>query len=313
LAPPPVSPGHYLFIAGGADPYWQLCIAGARSAADEFGATLDVLTPADEGEAGLRTQLDWLTAVDDSIDGVAIGPIEPSRSVTLINNVAQSRPVITVDSDVPNSRRLCYIGSSNFEAGTMAANLVKQAVPTGGKVVVLLASRSKTNAAERLEGFEDELATSDESTTAVYEIVDIYLDGGDMQVCAENLRKALDEHQDLSAIFGTFGYHGPLAIEAIAEAGRSQQVQLVCFDEDPRVLDGIATGSVYATIAQDPLMFGRETILMLERLRSGRYASLPVGRRVDVGVHCEVVTRDNLADFRAKLAERQQRLSALED
>ena len=98
----PKTPAHYLFLAGGSDPYWQLCIAGAKALAKEKGANLDVRIPNGEGEDGLKEQLEWLTAIEaDQYDGLAIGPIDPVRQTTLINAAAEKLPVVTVDSDAP--------------------------------------------------------------------------------------------------------------------------------------------------------------------------------------------------------------------
>lgn len=301
----PTTPGKYLFLAGGADPYWELCTAGAKSAADRLGAEVEVRLPTGEGEEGLKEQLTWLGEVDASkVDGVAIGPIDPTRETTLINSLAEKTTVVTVDSDAPGSRRMFYVGSSNYEAGEIAFSLVREALPEGGKVAILLASLAKTNAAERKQGFEDAIVelTTDDSPT--YEVVETYLDQGDQDVAKENVRKALEEHPDLGAIVCTFGYHGPMALEALADIDGGDSVHVIAFDEDSRVLEGVASGRVHATIAQDPFMFGFEAVRMLHDVRSGQYLSLPVAGRVDVGVHCIPVDKDNLDDFKTRLAER---------
>ncbi|MCA9241216.1 MAG: substrate-binding domain-containing protein [Planctomycetales bacterium] len=300
------APGKYVFIAGGADPYWQLCIAGAEETAEQLGADLKVMKPKGEGEEGLKEQLDWLTALDpEAIGGVAIGPIDPERETTLINKLSENVKVVTVDSDAPESRRLCYIGSSNYEAGMLAAQMVKEAAPDGGKVVMLLASLAKTNAAERKRGFDDELsgvAEDDEEPAADaprYEVVEYLMDYGDYDRCVENVKQAISEHNDLSAVVATFGYHAPAALEALADLDVKPPV--IAFDEHEKTLAGVEDGSVHATIVQDPYMFGAEAISLLDQVHSGKFLSLPVGAKVDVGVHCRIVKKDNLEEFKTGL------------
>lgn len=299
-------PGKYVFIAGGADPYWQLCIAGAEATAKELGAELKVMKPTGEGEDGLKEQLDWLTALDPTtISGVAIGPIDPDRETTLINKLSENVKVVTVDSDAPQSRRLCYIGSSNYEAGMLAARMVKEAAPEGGKVVMLLASLAKTNAAERKRGFDDELSgvaddqEEPDQDAPQYEVVDYLMDYGDYDRCVENVKRAVSEHDDLRAVVATFGYHGPAALEALADAENKPVV--IAFDEHQKILAGVQDGTVHATIVQDPYMFGAEAISLLDQVHSGKFLSLPVGAKVDVGVHCRVVKKDNLDAFKTGL------------
>lgn len=308
--PKPTSRAKYVFLAGGADPYWQLCVDGAKSAAERLGAEVEVRVPKGEGAAGLDEQLAWLGDLNAAdIDGVAVGPIDPERQTTLLNSLAEKTTVVTVDSDAPSSRRMFYVGSSNYEAGEIAARLTREALPEGGEVAVLLASLAKTNAAERNEGFAEAMASIDDSgeetTTGEWKVVGTYLDQGDQSRAKENVLQALEEHPGLDAIVCTFGYHGPMALEALLGAEGGDGVKLIAFDEDPRVLEGVASGRVHATIAQDPFMFGFEAIRMLNEVRSGQYLEMPVAGRVDVGVHCIPVDSSNLADFRARLAERR--------
>ncbi|MEM6798101.1 MAG: substrate-binding domain-containing protein [Planctomycetota bacterium] len=313
----PTTPGRYLFLAGGADPYWELCIAGARSAAADIDAELEVLKPTDEGETGLLEQLEWLGTIDgEAWDGLAIGPIDPTRETTLINAAADKLTTVTIDSDAPQSRRVCYIGSSNYEAGMLAAQMLKEAAPEGGKVALLVASLAKTNAAARVEGFRDELSGVDDdaidgeepdgedATPAEYNLLDLVFDQGDPAACEANVAKLLAEHDDLVAIVGTFGYHGPIALEAVGKLSAGRAVRVIAFDEDERTLAGVAEGRAHATIVQDPFMFGAEAIRMLEQVRQGKFLEMPIARQVDVGVHCVVVKQDNLEAFRKNLADR---------
>ena len=188
-----------------------------------------------------------------------------------------------------------------------AAELLKEALPEGGKVAVLVASLAKTNAAARVEGFREELTGAGEEEGAEatnFEVLDLVFDGGDPAVCADKLSALLAEDDGVAAVVGTFGYHGPIAIEQAAKLSGDRELVVIAFDEDERTLAGVADGTAYATIVQDPFMFGFEAIQRLEQVRSGQYLEMPIARQVDVGVHCLQVKKDNLEEFRANLAER---------
>jgi ribose transport system substrate-binding protein len=309
-----------LFIAGGSDPYWKLCVAGASAAAAECGADLRVEMPEDESSLGLSQQMEWLASLGEAdLDGVALGPIDPDSQATPINIISQKIAVVTVDSDIPGSRRLCHIGSSNFEAGGFAAQLVREALPDGGEVVLLLASLSKTNAAQRKEGFESALnadqtsAEEGESDLASITLAGVYFDHGDFEICKNNVKQALVEHSGVRAIVGTFGYHAPLVLEVLEELGRTGEIVLVAFDEDERTLAGVANGTVCGTIVQDPFLFGYESIQMLNEVASGTYLSLPVAGQVNVGVHCKIIRKENLDEFRSQLRKRMESLEESPD
>ena len=314
--PPPSSPGKYLFLAGGSDPYWELCISGAQAAADESGAKLEVLKPTGEGEEGLKEQIEWLTSMEtENFDGLAIGPINPERQTALINSAAEKFPVVTVDSDVPQSRRMFYIGSSNLGAGMLAGSELKKALPEGGSIIVLMASEAKTNAVERKQGLEDSLSEGSAASDAEesdeepkIEIVDYYYDRGDFDVCRQNVIDATSKHADLAAIVCTFGYHGPIVLDALKDVSRASEIKVIAFDEDERTLKAVEDGRIYATIVQDPFLFGVEAVSMLEKVRQGKFLSLPVSNGA-VGVHCKAIDKDNLGEFREKLSTRLESAS----
>ena len=67
-------------------------------------------------------------------------------------------PLIAVDNDAPNSKRLCYIGTSNYEAGRAVGTLVKEALPDGGTVALFVGLTGSLNAHQRCQGVLDELA-----------------------------------------------------------------------------------------------------------------------------------------------------------
>ena len=134
-------------------------------------------------------------------------------------------------------------------------------------------------------------------------LVGFYMDQGNLDTCRQNVLRACKENQDFGAIVATFGYHGPIILDALKEVERGKEIRVIAFDEDERTLAGIDDGRVFATIVQDPFMFGAEAVEMLEKVRNGRFLSLPVGNGA-VGVHCRAVTKDNIDDFREQLSKR---------
>ena len=112
------------------------------------------------------------------------------------------------------------------------------------------------------------------------------------------------------AIVGTFGYHGPIALEVLEGLGLLGKVKVIAFDEDERTLGGVERGDVYATIVQDPFMFGYESIRMLDQFHRGAILSMPISGQVNVGVHCSPVKQANLEEFRERLRQRLEAAAA---
>ena len=67
--------------------------------------------------------------------------------------------MIAADSDLPSgSKRLCYVGTNNVEAGRAAGQLVRKVLPEGGKVAIFVGRLDVQNAIERRRGVLEALS-----------------------------------------------------------------------------------------------------------------------------------------------------------
>ena len=74
----------------------------------------------------------------DGVKGIALSPISPLTQVEAIGDLAEQATVVCVDSDVPTSGRVAFVGTDQIAAGRMAGKLLKEALPDGGKVMVFV-------------------------------------------------------------------------------------------------------------------------------------------------------------------------------
>ena len=296
-----------VFVTGGSDAFWQLTARGAEDAAQDHSALLEIVMPSQD--ESLAEQIQILSNIKlDKVDGVAVSPLDPEAETRLINRIAENTNIVTFDSDAPLSNRQTYVGTSNFHAGQLCAQLVREAVPEGGKIAILAANLSKHNMSERKLGFEDVMeqeSVEDESTSPPsYEVVAYLVDDGSLARCTENVQEVLANHDDLACIVGMNGYHGPVLLETLAAIGSSDDVKLVAFDEADETLDGVGNGRIYATVAQDPYMYGYEAVRMLTVLNNGTAGAMPLLGGHEITVRCEAIRQENLTEFRQRLQDR---------
>ena len=97
-------------------PYWQSAHEGFSRAAAQYGVSEemrgpDTFTPAVEVD-------EFRAAVARKPAGILVSVSDPALMGPEINKaVAAGIPVITMDSDAPDSQRLYFIGTNNLEAG----------------------------------------------------------------------------------------------------------------------------------------------------------------------------------------------------
>ena len=90
-------------------------------------------------------------------EGVAISVNDASELTPVINRVVESGiPVLTFDSDAPDSKRCCYVGTNNTDFGDQLAKVLLQLKPSGGTYAIVT-SYPADNIAERVAGVRNGL------------------------------------------------------------------------------------------------------------------------------------------------------------
>ena len=178
------------FITNNAADFWTI----ARKGADKAAAEMPDVTV--EFRLGDGTAAEQKRIVDDllakGITGIAISPVDPANQTAMLDDVAQKAVVFTHDSDAPNSKRECYVGTDNVAAGRQAGALIKEALPQGGKIALFVGKLDARNAQERLQGIKEAIAGTK------IEILDIRTDDTDQVRAKANVAEMLVSHPDVA-------------------------------------------------------------------------------------------------------------------
>jgi ribose transport system substrate-binding protein len=293
---PPQSQGSKIkrlgFIALAPADFWTIARKGAERADAELDdVTLDFRVPADGTAAEQKRIVDDLLA--KGIDGLAISPVDPVNQTPMINEVSKQILVITQDSDAPQSDRACYIGTDNRAAGRQAGELIKEALPNGGKIMIFVGKRDAQNARERYQGIQDALAGSK------VEIVDVRTDDIDRVRAKSNVSDTLVKYSDIAGLVGLWAYNGPAILSAVQDAGKVGQVKIITFDEEDQTLAGVKSGAIHATVVQQPYEFGYRAIRMMESVLNGDKSAIPASKQAFVPTL--VIRKDDVDQFTTKL------------
>lgn len=289
---PPKTKKTLVFITNTASDFWKVAQRGVEKADAEL-ADVDVLVKMPFGGTA-KEQEKYIneSLLKDDADAIAISPIDPAEQKTLINNTAKKVLVITQDSDAPDTDRALYIGADNRAAGRQAGELLKKALPQGGKVMVFVGKRLQ-NAQERMDGLKEALVGSK------VEIVDLMTDDTDHMKAKDNALEAMEKHPDLAGMVGLWSYNGPAILHALQNANKVGKIKVVAFDDEKETLDGIKDGSIYGTVAQQPFEYGYQTVELMARILKGDRSVIPANKTVLIPT--VVVQRNNVDEYRNKL------------
>jgi ribose transport system substrate-binding protein len=210
-----------------------------------------------------------------------------------LNEVAKQALLVCHDSDAAKSERACYVGTDNTSAGRQAGDLIKKALPNGGKIMVFVGTLDAQNARERYTGIKESLAGSN------VQIIDVRTDDTDRVRAKANVLDTIVKYGDVSCLVGLWSYNGPAILNAVKESGKAGQIKIVCFDEEDETLAGVKEGAIYATVVQQPYEFGYQAIKLMDKVLNGDKTAIPAGKQIIVPTLA--IDKDTVDAFSAKL------------
>ncbi|MCS1410304.1 MAG: Ribose import binding protein RbsB [Verrucomicrobia subdivision 3 bacterium] len=298
------------FVSNSFASFWTIAQRGVEKAGADLGVDAEVYMPV----GGITDQKRILEdLVTQGVDGIAVSPIAPDDQMEFLNQIAEHTKLITQDSDAPGSNRMVYIGMDNYKAGRMCGELVKEALPDGGSIMIFVGRIEQDNARRRRQGVIDELLGREYDpenfdppgkvlSGGGFEILGTMTDQFDRAKGKANVEDTLSRYPDIKGMVGLFVYNPPLALEALEQAGKLGQVKVIAFDEAESTLQGIIDGTVHGTVVQDPYMYGYKSVEVLKQIIDGDLSSIPENKFIDIPAR--YILRDNVEAFWADLKEK---------
>ena len=280
------------FVTNNASDFWTIAREGVEKADSELDdVSADFRITSDGSAAEQKRIVDDLLAA--GVQGIAISPVDPQNQTGLINDAAQKALVFTQDSDAPDSNRACYVGTDNVAAGRQAGELVKEVLPSGGKILLFVGKLDARNAQERIQGIREVL------TGTTVEILDVRTDDTDVVRAKANAADAIVKYPDVSALVGLWSYNGPAILSAVKDANKLGQIKIVAFDEADETLAGVREGAIYGTVVQQPYEFGYQAIKLMAQVVKGDTSVIPPSRQIIIPTL--VVNKANVDEFTRKI------------
>ncbi len=289
----------YLVAANVKLGYWQTAANGLIAAAKQLGVQAEMVGPDTYEAQGERDA--FRTAVSKKPAGILVSPAFPAELTPEIDAaIAQGIPVITMDSDAAESKRLIFIGTNNYAAGQMGAKqLVKQ---MGGKgKVVFFTMPNQANLIERLNGYKAGLASSG------IQIADVIDMKGDSRIVFDTTNDMFNQNKVKPDAFVCLEASGCKEVADVLDRGKIAGKTVMAMDTDKDTLTWIDKGIIAATIAQKPYTMAFYGVKVLDDIHHYKPQSLdmkwaedtqsPFPTFIDTGA--TLIDKGNLASFQA--------------
>jgi ribose transport system substrate-binding protein len=230
-----------------AHPYWLDAQYGGQDAAKQLGVTWEYTGPAEFDTPAQVTALEQILTTKPA--GLVVCALQPDAITPAINKAMQAGiPLVTVDTDAPNSTRLTYLGTENYSAGrTMGLEMLTVLDGTAGKVG-LASVPGQFNLEERIRGIKDIFAEKGGA-----EVVTVVDDKNDDAATADAVVAMLQANPEINLV-GSINAVGAGVAAALRQTNNVGKVKAVTFDITEPIIAGLEDGSINSTMVQRTYM-----------------------------------------------------------
>jgi ribose transport system substrate-binding protein len=276
-------------------PYWQEAQAGLTDIGKTMGVKVEM-----EGPATLSPS-EELSAFQKAVAQNPAGIMVSASNKAVLQGI----PVICMDADAPESRRVLFIGTDNFRAGQESGKRMADLLGGQGRII-LIALPGQLNTEERIRGVNDVL-----KKYPGIKVVGTIDDRGDPRAAYDAVSDLLQNKKEkIDGIICLEASGGQGAADVLHRMDLTGKIKIVAFDKDPQTLDAIERGWITATVAQKPYVMAFYGVRFLDDLHHNAVhefkewataPTAPLPTFVDTGT--AVLDSTNLATFRKALAE----------
>lgn len=201
-------------------------------------------------------QLALMEEMKDKVQILILNGINEERIAEKIRKYMRDGiPVITINADVENSGRLCYVGCDFNASGRTAGGIL--GLLSGGRAVIGIATGTVKILGhnQRIHGF----SSLCKERYPEMQIVDIIETNDDDEAGYEQTCLMLKRHPQISAIYiAAAGAAG--VCRAVEESGRAASVLVVASDNTGSVREWMKKGIIRAAVCQNPYGQGYQAV-----------------------------------------------------
>ena len=232
---------------------------GMEQVGKDLGVKTEYVGPADYNIAEMINAMEQVIAKKPV--GLVVVGFEDTL-VPIVNKVVeQGIPVVTVDADLPTSKRIAFVGTGNYNAGFQGGTKLAELIGEKGKVAIMT-KPGQSNLEERINGYKDALAKFPD-----IQIVQIADTQSDAVVAAQAAASLIQKYPDLAGIGCVEAAGGAGAATAIKEASKVGQIKVVSMDRGGDTLQAIADEVISATVVQQTALMPYYAVQILYNLK----------------------------------------------
>lgn len=254
-------------------PWWDAVGMGLEEAVNQYadkGITInyEYVAPVTPSATDQVSRLEEAAGRNFDVVGVDVADINVVTP-TINNLIGQGQKVMTFSSSDATKEdgceRIAYVGNThNYEDGKDMTEALCEKLDYKGKVAILVGTQGAPCHEDRAKGAQDVIAQYPDM-----EIVDIQYDNDSVEKALTLAEGFLKQYDDLAGIICCNMGNPVGAAQAVADAGKQDQITIVGMDHDQRALEYLKEGVIYCLGVQDCFSMGFDTIQTAIKIADG--------------------------------------------
>ncbi len=237
----------------------------ARELSDEYGIDVQIdwrTPPTEDGQ--LQAQR-LAQAVNEGADVILISCSDAAKVTGAINDaVDRGVPVMTFDSDAPDSKRFAYYGVDDLKTGALVMAELAAQIDGNGKIAILAGNQNAPNLRRRVEGVIQEAEKHPD-----IEIVDTFYHIETPQDAAAEVVRVNNAYPQINGWAMVGGW--ALFTKTLLTDLDADRMTVVSVDALPQELPYVAEGIVPVLWAQPTYLWGYVSVqTIVEKVHLGK-------------------------------------------
>jgi ribose transport system substrate-binding protein len=280
-----------------ANPVFLAARTGAEAAAKELSA-----------KYGVDVKVEWLTppqqdgevqaqrvrqALNEGVDGILISASDAGKVTGAINDaVDRGVPVMTFDSDAPQSKRFAFYGVDDEKTGQQTMAELAKLMNGKGNVAILAGNQNAPNLQRRVQGAKTEAAKY-----PGIKIVGVFNHIETPQDASAEVVRVNNAYPEITGWAFIGGW--PLWTQSLLTDINPAKMKIASVDALPSQLVYVDRGIVPVLLAQSVYLWGHQGVTTLfEKVHDNKQPANPI-----IPMELVRVTKDNLGDWARQLKD----------
>jgi len=278
-------------------PWFDLVQIGAERMADALTAetntkvSVEYIAPATADVAAQNTIIEQAAA--KGIDGIFIDPLDQQGNKQVFDEVKEQGVLVTL-YDCSTFEDYTSVAATALDMARFELERLLPLINEEGKVAVIQGFPTAPSHKQRYDWLIEELKNYPN-----IEVVDGGVDNDDMETARQQAAATIAANPDLVGYLGCDAAFPVGVAQAIKEAGKVGEIQVVGLGEMVSILDYIKEGVLESSVYIAPDMQGSYSVLLHYVASLGFYEQgVQVPKMIDIG--CSYIDQSNVDEYLAR-------------